>query len=112
MWKFYPSRSPAPTWASGVINAFSAAAPQIDSRSNHGVTSDAALKRLRPALLKLGFEVEASKSKKDKILRPVLFGEMGRARVSYEVDGFHPAHGVVLEVEAGRGAPTTPTIAT
>ena len=104
MWKFYPSRSPAPAWVAGVVAAFSAAAPQIDSTSNHGVTSDAALGALRPALVQLGFEIEASKAKADKISRPVLFGEAGRPLVSYEVDGFHPEHGVVLEVEAGRGA--------
>ena len=104
MWKFYPSRSPAPAWVPGVVAAFNAAAPQIDSRSTHGVTSDAALGVLRPALLHLGFEIEASKAKADKISRPVLFGEAGRPLVSYEVDGFHPTHRVVLEIEAGRGA--------
>ena len=40
----------------------------------------------------------------DKIERPVLFGEQGSTVVSYEVDGFHRGLGVVLEVEAGRGA--------
>jgi len=104
MWKFYPSRSPAPAWVAGVVAAFKAAAPEIDSTANHGVTSDAALRVVRPALLQLGFEIEASKAKADKISRPVLFGEAGRPLVSYEVDGFHPEHGVVLEVEAGRGA--------
>jgi len=104
MWKFYPSRSPAPEWVGDVIAAFEAANPQLDSRSNHGVTSDAALAVLRPALLKLGFEIEGSKAKVDKIWRPVLFGELGHSRVAYEVDGFHPQHGIVLEVEAGRGA--------
>jgi len=104
MWKFYPSRSPAPAWVVGVVAAFKAAAPQIDSTANHGVTSDAALGVVRPALLRLGFEIEASKVKADKISRPVLFGEAGRPLVSYEVDGFHPEHGVVIEVEAGRGA--------
>jgi hypothetical protein len=55
-------------------------------------------------LVSAGFEIEKSKSKADKIWRPVLFGEVGQPRVAYEVDGFHPEHGVVLEVEAGRGA--------
>jgi hypothetical protein len=104
MWKFYPSRSPAPPWVPPVIAAFAGAAPHIDSRSNRGVTSNAALAAVRPELQALGFEVEASKSKADKIWRPVLFGEVGRPRVAYEVDGFHPEFGVVLEVEAGRGA--------
>lgn len=34
----------------------------------------------------------------------MLFGEVGRPVVAYEVDGFHPQHEIVLEVEAGRGA--------
>jgi hypothetical protein len=34
----------------------------------------------------------------------VLFGEVGKPVVAYEVDGFHLEHGIVLEVEAGRGA--------
>jgi hypothetical protein len=58
---------------------------------------------LRPALTKFGFEIEASKAASGKIRRPVLFGENGRPIVAYEVDGFHPGLGIVLEVEAGRG---------
>jgi len=47
---------------------------------------------------------EASKTASGKIRRPVLFGENGRPIVAYEVDCFHPGLGIVLEVEAGRGA--------
>jgi hypothetical protein len=104
LWKYYPSRAPSPDWVAGVVAAFTSAGTSIDSRANHGITSDAALALLRPSLVALGFEIEASKTRADKIWRPVLFGEMGRALVSYEVDGFHPEHGIVLEVEAGRGA--------
>ena len=35
------------------------------------------LSTIRPALLKLGFIVEASKQAVDKIKRPVFFGENG-----------------------------------
>lgn len=103
-WKFYPSRDPAPEWVAGVVSAFGAAATQIDSRSVSGVSSDDALAAIRPALVALGFEVEASKLKADKITRPVLYGEQGSVIVQYDVDAFHPGHGAVLEVEAGRGA--------
>lgn len=103
-WKFYPSRAPAPMWVSGVVDAFAGAASEIDSRTQSGVSSDAALAAIRPALVNLGFVVEASKTKADKITRPVLFGERGSVLVQYDVDGFHPDEGVVLEVEAGRGA--------
>jgi hypothetical protein len=104
VWKYYPSRSPAPEWVPDVITVFAAVSEQIDSRANHGVTSDDALRILRPGLVQLGFEIEASKTRIDKIWRPVLFGEGGRPLVAYEVDGFHPRHGIVLEIEAGRGA--------
>lgn len=101
-WKFYPSRSPAPPWVTGVVAAFASAA--IDSRVNDGVGSDAALAAVRPALITQGFEVEKSKVHADKITRPVLFGEQGSIMVQYDVDAFHPGHQAVLEVEAGRGA--------
>lgn len=103
-WHFYPARSPAPAWVPTVVGAFTDAAPQIDSRANHGVTSDAALAVLRPALVALGYEIEAGKTASGKSRRPVLFGENGVARVAYEVDGFHPHLNIVLEIEAGRGA--------
>lgn len=103
-WKFYPSRSRAPAWVTDVVAAFADAAPQIDSRSNNGLTSDAALALLRPRLVQLGFEIEAGKTAAGKIRRPVLFGENGRPIVAYEVDGFHADRGIVLEIEAGRGA--------
>jgi hypothetical protein len=104
VWKFYPSRSPAPDWVDMVIEAFAGASTQIDSRKNHGVTSDVALAVLRPALVAMGFEIEAGKTAAAKIRRPVLFGEGGRPIVAYEVDGFHEERRIVLEVEAGRGA--------
>jgi len=91
------------TWSAPFADAASA----VDSRVNHGVTSDAALAVLRPALTKFGFEIEASKTASGKIRRPVLFGENGRPIVAYEVDDFHPGLGIVLEVEAGRGAAGT-----
>jgi hypothetical protein len=59
---------------------------------------------LRPHLLPLGFEVEAGKKKDEKIRRPVLFGELGREDMAYEVGGFQPVEGIALEVEAGCGA--------
>lgn len=104
MWKYYPSRAAAPDWVDPVIEAFSERAEQLDSRINQGVTSDTALAALRPALVLLGFDIESDKTAAGKIRRPVLFGERGQALVAYEVDGFHNELGIVLEVEAGRGA--------
>jgi hypothetical protein len=48
--------------------------------------------------------VEAGKTAATRIRRPVLFGENGVATVTYDVDAVHDGLGVVLEVEAGRGA--------
>jgi len=52
----------------------------------------------------LGYLVEAGKSRDQRIERPVLFGENGRAEVTYEIDAFHDELGIAVEVEAGRGA--------
>jgi hypothetical protein len=103
-WKFYPVRLPAPEWAEGVLGAFNAVKSRIDSAQHRGVSSDDALAALRPGLKKLGFAIERGKTAREKIWRPVLFGEQGKSVVAYEVDGFHQGEGVVLEVEAGRGA--------
>ena len=59
---------------------------------------------LRPSLERLGFVVEVGKKSSQKIRRPVLFGENGLARVSYEIDAFNDLIGIAVEVEAGRGA--------
>lgn len=103
-WKFYPARLPAPEWAAGVLDVFGQVRSQIDSETNHGVKSDDCLAALRDGLASRGFEIESGKGAAEKIRRPVLFGENGKAEVSYEVDGFHADDKVVLEVEAGRGA--------
>src|SRR4051794_6060353 len=84
--------------------AFLQAQPQIDSTTHSGINSDTALAALRPHLVTLGFDVEAGKKRDQKIRRPVLFGELGREDMAYEVDAFHPVDGIALEVEAGRGA--------
>ena len=52
----------------------------------------------------MGFQVETGKGKANKIRRPVLYGAQGTELVSYEIDGWHDDHGIVLEIEAGRGA--------
>ncbi|HVF74195.1 MAG TPA: hypothetical protein VM938_04040 [Acidimicrobiales bacterium] len=80
------------------------AQPSIDSRSVPDLSSDSVLAALRDGLVTLGFTVEAGKKKADRIRRPVLFGEQGIERVAYEVDAVHDELGVVVEVEAGRGA--------
>src|SRR5690606_32345237 len=67
-------------------------------------TSDQVLAALAPGLQDLGFQVETAKSRDAKVARPFLFGENGVPTVTYEVDGVHDGLGIVLEIEAGRGA--------
>lgn len=52
--------------------------------------------------------MESGKRASERIRRPVLFGSNGHAEVSYEIDAFHDALGIVVEVEASLGA-ATPT---
>jgi hypothetical protein len=73
-------------------------------RESGRAQSDAVLGRLRPGLEGLGYKVEAGKTAGQKIRRPVLFGDSGKERVAYEVDAVHDELGIVVEVEAGRGA--------
>jgi hypothetical protein len=100
-WKSYPVNRPAPEWAEGVLTSFRNTKKAIDSIENHGVSSNEALAALRPELEELGFQIEKGPN---RISRPVLFKENGGVEIEYRVDGFHPDHGIVLEVEAGRGA--------
>jgi hypothetical protein len=93
-----------PEWVEPFCEIVAAARPQIDSASTDGLTSDLVLGHIAPGLISLGFELETGKSKSQKLTRPVLFGASGSVRVPYEVDGVHDELGIVLEVEAGRGA--------
>lgn len=103
-WIYYPVSSRPPPWVAEFVGAVSSVRDRIDSEIVDGLNSDSVLVQLRPLLQSLGYVVEASKLKKDRIRRPVLFGSSGRERVSYEVDAVHDALGIVVEIEAGRGA--------
>jgi hypothetical protein len=69
-----------------------------------GLTSDAVLAALSDGMRALGYVVESGKTSAGKVKRPVLFGDNGSTTVTYEVDAAHDEHGIVVEVEAGRGA--------
>jgi len=64
--------------------------------------SDEVLKRIRPRLCDIGFDVESSKRKADKISRPVFFGVNGEPTLTYEIDAYHEEWRCGLEVEAVR----------
>jgi hypothetical protein len=103
-WSYYPTRDPPPDWVAELVGVVSTAKPEIDSANVSGLTSDTVLARLRAGLERIGFQVESGKKVADRITLPVLFGEQGAPRVRYDVDGVHRDLGVLLEVEAGRGA--------
>ena len=103
-WAYYPPRTAPPDWARAFVDVVARAEPSINSTSVSGLTSDAVLGHLRPGLEALGYQVESGKALAQKIRRPVLFGEKGVPVVTYEVDAVHDELGVLVEVEAGRGA--------
>lgn len=103
-WVYYPVRNRPPSWVSDFLGVVRTAKDSIESKSVDHLTSDTVLSYLRPGLEGLGYQVEAGKTKAAKVRRPVLFGERGEERVAYEVDAVHDDLGIVVEVEAGRGA--------
>lgn len=104
-WTYFPRNATPPTWIAPLIDVVLGAQPAISTvEPGTRATSDQVLAALAPGLQTLGFQVETSKSRDAKVARPVLFGENGVPTVTYEVDGVHDELGIVLEVEAGRGA--------
>ena len=100
----FPRTQPPPALTAAVVDAFRVSEASICTRTlEKGLTSDAVLGAVRPALQELGFTVESSKLAADKIKRPVFFGENGAADLQYEIDAFHPEWRCGLEIEAGRG---------
>ena len=105
LWSYFPRNVHAPSWVDGFVQVVSAAEPSISTAERKtGLSSDDVLSELEPGLSALGYDVESGKSRSAKIFRPVLFGDNGVPQVSYEVDAFNEKLGVVVEVEAGRGA--------
>jgi hypothetical protein len=99
----FPRTEPPPRFAAELVEVFRIHRGDIDTHHlKKGLTSDEVLAILRKDLVSLGFEVEASKRKRDKIERPVFFGENGMPTVRYEIDAYHPHWRCGLEVEAGR----------
>lgn len=103
-WFYYPSHTPPPPWVHDFLAVIAGARPHIESRVVNALKSDIVLAHVRPGLEQLGYEVERGKGRSDKVYRPVLFGAQGVPRVTYEVDAANDELGVVVEIEAGRGA--------
>jgi catalase (peroxidase I) len=100
-WQFYPRNHQTPYHLDEVLNTFKKVEKEVDSRV-HDLNSDSVLTILKPGLEGSGFDIEASKKKKDKVQVPVLFGRNGAVEKYFDADGFNYDTGTVIEVEAGR----------
>ena len=100
----FPRTEPPAIFVKDVVGVFRKHEKEISTESlPKGLKSDEVLKKLTPELVDLGFIIETSKKKVDKIERPVFYGENGVPTLRYEIDGYHPDWRCGLEIEAGRG---------
>ena len=79
-----------------------AAISSVNRTVDERLESDKVLAIIRSALCNIGFQVERGKKQGEKIERPVIFGENGKAELKYEIDAYHSDWCCGLEVEAGR----------
>lgn len=104
LWVYYPSRSTPSPWVETFIGIVRDQREAIDSTVVNALNSDSVLAKLAPGLAAAGYSVETGKKAAEKVKRPVLYGDQGKPRVTYEVDAAHDGEHIVVEVEAGRGA--------
>ncbi|QWF21782.1 hypothetical protein KM427_23125 [Nocardioides sp. LMS-CY] len=103
-WRYYPTNEQPPDWLHRLVDALATYRDDISTLEGNRPTSNEVLATIAPALASLGYTVETGRERVGKIRRPVLFGENGIPALTYEVDAAHDEHGIVVEVEAGRGA--------
>ena len=102
-WSLFPRHLSAPSWIDDFVQIVQKNQSIINSYEHNKFDSDEVLKALEPDLESNGWQVETGKKDKQKIFRPVLYGDSGKTRVSYEIDGWNPEYKIVLEIESGRG---------
>lgn len=102
-WAFFPRHLSPPLWISEFNETIKQSRSLIESSLHERFDSDEVLHVLRTPLVEQGWLIEAGKKAADKISRPVLYGDRGVTKVNYEIDGWHPDHKAVLEIESGRG---------
>ena len=100
-WIFYPKTEPLPEFLRETMKVFESSHSEIDS-TNLKLKSDDVLSILTPGLESIGYQVEKSKKGSDKVRFSVLYGELGKEKLAFEVDGYSKTHKAVVEVEAGR----------
>ncbi len=99
----FPRTEPPPQFAARIIDVFREHEPAIATELlERHLKSDEVLATVGADLRCLGFEVEVSKARHDKISRPVFFGENGEPTLRYEVDAYHPEWRCGLDIEGIR----------
>lgn len=99
--QFFPRSQGITLEIKEVIDCFFEVEDKINS-GNHNLKSNEVLKELYDSLIKIGYSVETSKAKGDKIDVPVLFGLGNQIDKSYNADALSEDGKIVIEVEAGR----------
>lgn len=100
-YQFFPRSQGITPEIKKVIDCFLEVNDKIDS-DFYNLKSNAVLKELYEPLTKIGYDVETSKAKDDKIDVPVLFGLGNQIDKSYNADALSEDGKIVIEVEAGR----------
>lgn len=100
-YQFFPRSQGITPDIKQVIDCFLEVNNKIDSDFNN-LNSNGVLKELQKPLTKIGYSVETSKAKVDKIDVPVLFGLGNKIDKSYNADALSKDGKIVIEVEAGR----------
>lgn len=100
-WQLFPKSHEVTQHLLSIIDAFKINYSKIDS-DKFDLSSNQVLTVLCSSLEGVGFKIERSKVKEDKIKVPVLFGRNGALEKSFDADGFNSETKTVLEVEAGR----------
>lgn len=99
--QFFPRSHGVTKKIKEIVQVFLDANDKISSDKNN-LTSNAVLKHLENDLESIGFTVEKSKSRKDKVPVPVLFGFNNQIDKSFNADALSNDGKIVIEVEAGR----------
>ena len=108
-WEHFPKNRAPSNVAKDIVSVFGKNSRKIDSRkAKKRLKSNEVLAIISSDLLEIEYmEVEHRDDEGDlhKISRPVLYGEGGKARKSFQPDGYHNPSGLILEVEAGMTVP-------
>ena len=100
-WMYFPKNKRIPPNLERITEIFYEVENSISS-DTHELKSNEVLNVIKPKLENIGYDVEKSKSKKDKVKIPVMYGENGISELSFEADAYNESEKIVVEVEAGR----------